>query len=60
MTEIKQCYYCEVELVDSWNLFPIGTNKDKTQRVYDWDKVVCDDCYDNHCTKHNTQPLKDK
>ena len=58
MTETKQCYYCDAELKDDWNLFPIGANEDNTNRLYDWDKVICDDCYDHHCTKYNTQPLK--
>lgn len=57
MSEVKQCYYCESKLQD-WNLFPIGANEDNTSRLYDWDKVVCDDCYDGHCTKYQLQPLK--
>ena len=56
--ETKQCYYCNVELKDDWNLFPIGANEDNTERLYDWDKVICDDCYDPHCTKYQLQPLK--
>lgn len=59
MTEIKQCYYCDVEMEDHWNLFPVGANFFNTERLYDSDKVVCDNCYDNHCVKYNLQPLKD-
>ena len=58
MTGIKQCYYCDVEMKDDWNLFPVGANFFNTKRLYDWDKVICDGCYDNHCTKYNIQPLK--
>jgi hypothetical protein len=57
MSEIKQCYYCETQLTD-WNLFPIGASEDNTKRLYDWDKVICDDCYDEHCTEYQLQPLK--
>jgi hypothetical protein len=43
---------------DEWNLFPVGANFFNTKRLYGWDKVICDGCYDNHCTKYNIQPLK--
>jgi hypothetical protein len=58
MDRVQQCYYCDTDLMEDWNLFPIGANEDNTKRLYDWDKVVCDDCYDEHCTQWDIQPLE--
>lgn len=45
-------------MVDEWNLAPIGANEDNTQRIYEDDVYLCDDCYDHWCTKWDIQPLK--
>jgi hypothetical protein len=60
---IKKCHYCETELSEEllgkpWNLFPIGANEANTTRIYDWDKVICDDCYDDHCVKWGIEMLE--
>jgi hypothetical protein len=58
----EKCHYCDKplgveELDDEHNLFPIGNNEDNTDRTYDWDKSLCDVCYDEHCTDCDIQPL---
>ena len=44
-------------MLDHWNLAPIGANEDNTERIYEDDVYLCDECYDTWCTKHNIQPL---
>ena len=59
--ETKQefCHYCDLLLTeDNWNLFPVGASEDNTKRLYDWDKNLCDECYDHHCTKWDINPLE--
>ena len=58
MVEAQECHYCSAVMKDDWNLFPIGADEDNTTRLYEWDKVICDDCYDHHCTNYNIQPLE--
>jgi hypothetical protein len=43
---------------DDWNLAPIGANEDNTQRIYEEDIFLCDECYDHWCTKWDIQPLE--
>jgi hypothetical protein len=45
-------------MVDDWNLAPIGANEDNTQRIYEDDVYLCDDCYDVWCTNYDIQPLE--
>jgi hypothetical protein len=61
-TFTENCHYCDKPLGtedfhDEHNLFPIGNNEDNTDRTYDWDKSLCDVCYDEHCTDYDIQPL---
>lgn len=54
---MKPCHRCNVVKHDHWNLAPIGANEDNTERIYEDDVYLCDECYDTWCTKHNIQPL---
>lgn len=54
----QTCAKCDVVMIDDWNLAPIGSNEDNTERIYEDDTYLCDGCYDHWCTKHNIQPLK--
>jgi hypothetical protein len=51
------CDCCDGYLTD-WNLAPIGANEDNTQRIYEEDTYLCDECYDEWCTKYDIQPLE--
>ena len=52
------CTECDVVMVEDWNLAPIGSNEDNTERIYEEGTYVCDDCYDHWCTKNDIQPLE--
>ena len=52
------CAKCDVVMVEDWNLAPIGSNEDNTERIYEEDTYVCDECYDHWCTKNDIQPLE--
>ena len=52
------CAECDLVMPDNWNLAPIGSNEDNTERIYQDDTYLCDECYDNWCTKHDIQPLE--
>lgn len=54
------CEKCDQVLIDNWNLAPIGTNEDNTERIYQDDTYLCDACYDNWCTKYDIQPLEEE
>jgi len=56
MADTRECHYCG-DVVSDWNLAPIGVNEDNTERIYQENTFLCDVCYDNWCTKWNTQPL---
>ena len=56
--QTRTCEYCDLILVDEWNLAPIGANDDNTRRIYEDDVYLCDDCYDQWCYHHDIQPLK--
>ena len=50
---MKTCEYCDTDCSVHWNLAPIGVLPDRSDYVYDDEMVVCDECYDGHCTKYN-------
>lgn len=52
----RTCHWCEVDLNDHWNLAPTGATEDG-KRVYEDNVLLCDDCYDGWCTRHDIQPL---
>jgi len=68
------CTGCDVEMLEDWNLAPIESDKVITEdtdqhgnvylierdseRIYEEDVYLCDDCYDHWCTKQNIQPLE--
>lgn len=52
----KSCGYCET-VTERWNLAPIAKLPNGNDYIYDDEIVVCDDCYDGHCTNYNIQPL---
>lgn len=58
MARTQTCHECDLVMSDDWNLAPIGANEDNTQRIYEDDIFLCDDCYDHWCTKWNIQPLE--
>lgn len=58
MDRVKQCHYCNIDLVEDWNLFPVGQTKHRSRWLYDWEKVLCDECYDAHCTREGFGMLR--
>ena len=53
--ETRQCEYCGTATSD-WSLAPVGVLADHSDYVFA-DFVVCDECYDGHCTKYNVPSL---
>ncbi len=54
----QNCAMCDVVMIEDWNLAPIGSNEDNTERIYEDNTYLCDGCYDHWCTKLNIQPLE--
>jgi RNA polymerase subunit RPABC4/transcription elongation factor Spt4 len=57
-TRKQVCTLCAAVMVEDWNLAPIGSNDDNTERIYEEDTYLCNGCYDNWCTKYDIQPLE--
>ena len=55
--KMQPCYKCGAELVECWNLAPIGASADNTRRIYADDVYLCDACYDVWATDYDIQPL---
>ena len=69
----KNCTQCDVLMVDEWNLAPIESDKitiedidqhgntylivRDAERIYEDDVYLCDECYDDWCTRQDIQPL---
>lgn len=58
MNDERTCEYCET-VTDKWWLAPIGILPDGSDYAYDG-TVVCEACYDGHCTKWDIPPLPER
>jgi hypothetical protein len=54
---MKPCHKCGAELVESWNLAPIGASADNKRRIYAVGVYLCDECHDVWATRHGIEPL---